>query len=187
MDAIATDLCEFAKTNKKLPILANLMSLESDPAFDQQLNNANIPNFDFPETDIRVLASMIKYYDWINQPPSEPVKFEVNKNEVQKTLDTIRKENRTHLSEPESYQVLEAYGMKAVSYQVAKDLDKTLLAAGKIGYPVVLKIVSADIMHKIDVGGVKINLKDENDLKAAFTEMSKSIKKKSQKRKFRAF
>jgi len=178
MDAIAANLCDFAKANPDLPILANLMSLESEPSFEQLLEKANIPNFNFPETDIRVLAAMIKYYEWIKQPHVTVTKFEVNKKEVHEVLDTIKKEKRIHLSEPESYKILEAYGMKAVDYRFAKDLDKTILAANQIGYPVVLKIVSPDILHKIDVGGVKINLKDENDLKKAFKEITESIKNK---------
>ena len=176
MDAIAGILCSFAKANPGLPILANLMSLEQEPAFEQLLEKANIPNFDFPETDIRVLAAMIKYYEWIKQPQVTITKFEVNKNEVREVLDTITKEKRIHLSEPESYKILGAYGMKAVDYRVAKDLEKTIGAANQIGYPVVLKIVSPDILHKIDVGGVKINLKDENALKNAFAEMTENIR-----------
>ncbi|MHB8261753.1 MAG: acetate--CoA ligase family protein [Bacteroidia bacterium] len=130
------------------------MSLEPEPAFEKLLNEANIPNFDFPETDIRVLAAMIKYYQWIKQPEVKPTKFEVNKKQAQEVLDTIRKDKRVHLSETESYKLLEAYGMKVIQHIAAKDLDGTIAAAIKMGYPVVLKIISPDILHKIDVGGV---------------------------------
>ncbi len=176
MDAIAANLCDFAKANPDLPILANLMSLEPEPSFEQVLEKANIPNFDFPETDIRVLAAIIKYYEWIKRPQVEVTKFKVNKHQVQEVLDTIRKDKRVHLSETESYKILEAYGMKVIKYSIAKDLDNTIIAANKIGYPVVLKIISPDILHKIDVGGVKINLKDDSELKKAFKEISESVK-----------
>ena len=187
MDAIATNLCDFAKANIDMPILANLMSLEPEPSFELLLEKANIPNFDFPETDIRVLAAMIKYYEWIKQPPAIITKFEVNKNQVREILDVIKKEKRIHLSEPESYKILEVYGMKAVAYGFAKDLDKIIIVANQIGYPVVLKIVSPDILHKIDVGGVKINLKDENNLKNAFNEIVESIKSKQSDAKIQGF
>jgi len=176
MDAIATNLCAFAKAHPDLPILGNLMSLEPEPTFEQLLNEANIPNFDFPETDIRVLAAMVKYYQWIKKPEVKPTTFEVNKMQSQEVLDTIRKDKRIHLSETESYKLLEAYGMKVIQHITAKDLDATIAAANKIGYPVVLKIISPDILHKIDVGGVIINLKDENELKKAFKEISESVK-----------
>ncbi len=187
MDAIAANLCDFAKANPDMPILANLMSLEPEPSFEQLLEKAGIPNFDFPETDIRVLAAMIKYYEWIKLPHVEVTKFEVNKNEVRKVLDTIIKEKRIHLSEPESYKILGAYGMKAVDYRFAENWDNTIIAADQIGYPIVLKIVSPDILHKIDVGGVKINLKDENDLKKAFKEITESIKNKKPEAKIQGF
>ncbi|MGP8215530.1 MAG: acetate--CoA ligase family protein [Bacteroidia bacterium] len=177
MNAIVANLCEFAKANPKMPILGNLLSLEAEPAFDQVLKEANIPNFDFPETDIRVLAAMVKYYEWTKQTPDKVTKFEAKKGQAEEVLNMVKKEKRTHLSEPESYKVLEAYGLKAVDYRVAKDLKEALVAATQIGYPVVLKITSPDIMHKIDVGGVKINLKDETDLKKAFNEIVESVKK----------
>jgi len=187
MDAIAANLCDFAKANPHLPVLANLMSLEPEPPFEHVLEEANIPNFDFPETDIRVLAAMIKYYEWIKQPHVKVTKFEVNKKQVHEVLDTIKKEKRIHLTEPESYKMLEAYGLKVVDYRVAKELDKTINAANQIGFPVVLKIISPDILHKIDVGGVKINLKDENELKKAFKEITKSIKDKKPDAKIQGF
>lgn len=187
MDTMASFLRDSAKENPHLAILANLMSLEHNPPFEQVLEKANIPNFDFPETNIRVLAAMIKYYQWIKQPHVEITKFEVDKQLVQQVIDTIRKENRKQLSEPESYKILGAYGMKAVEYRTAKDLDKTIIAANQIGYPVVLKITSPDILHKIDVGGVKINLKNDNDLIRAFKEITESIKSKEPDAKIQGF
>ena len=187
MDAIASNLCDFSKEHPDLPILGNLMSLETEPAFEQLLNDANIPNFDFPETDIRVLAAMIKYYQWIKKPEAQVTKFEVNKKQAQEVLDSIRKDKRVHLSETESYKLLEAYGMKVIQHITAKDLDATIAAATKIGYPVVLKIISPDILHKIDVDGVIINLKDESELKEAFKEISESVKSKKPDAKIQGF
>jgi acetyl coenzyme A synthetase (ADP forming)-like protein len=178
MNAIADTLCAFAAANPKLPIVSNLMSLEQNPSFEQSLERANIPNFDFPEICVRVLAEMIKYYDWIKRPHEKVSKFKVNKKVVEKLFAKLKKEKRNRLSEPESYEVLGAYGMKSVDSFLAKDLEEAVRAASKIGYPVVLKIVSPDIMHKIDVGGVKINLQNENDVKKAFLEIAKSVKSK---------
>ncbi len=178
MNAIASNLCDFTKVNPKLPIFGNLMSLEPDPPFEELLENAHIPNFVFPETDIKVLAAIIKYHKWMKQPKTKTTKFEVNKNEARKLLNNIKKKKRIHLSETESYQLLESYGMKVIENSIAKDLDSALIAANKIGYPVVLKIISPDILHKIDVGGVKLNIKNEEEFKKAFKEITKKINKK---------
>lgn len=179
MNAIASTLCDFAKANPDLPILANMMSFEPNPPFDDMLEKARIPNFDFPEINIRALATMIKYYQWIKQPAAEQPEFKVKKEEAKKVLDVIKKEKRTHLSEPETYGVLQAYGMKVVDYRLAKNETEALVAAKEISYPVVLKIVSPDILHKVDVGGVKINLKNESELKKALQEISESVKIKA--------
>lgn len=187
MNAIAQTVCDIAKVNPKLPVLSNLMSFEPDPLFEQILEKANIPNFDFPEINIRVLAAMIKYYEWIKQPEAEITKFVVNKKRAIEVLKTIKKEKRIRLSESEAYQLLEAYGMKVVDYRVAKDLNNALDAAQQIGYPVVLKIISPDIMHKIDIGGVKINLKDETEFKKAFQEITDNVKIKKADGKIQGF
>lgn len=187
MDAIASNLCDFAKANPDMPVSVNLMSLKPEPSFVQLLEKANIPNFDFPEINIRVLAAMIKYYEMINRQDEKVTKFEVNKKHVIEILDTIKKEKRTRLTEPESYQLLEAYGMKIVNYRVEEKIDKILIAASQIGYPVVLKIVSPDIIHKIDVGGVKINLKDDNQLRKAYYEINENITSKKIDAKIHGF
>jgi acetyl coenzyme A synthetase (ADP forming)-like protein len=187
MNEIATVLCASAKANPKLPILANLLSFDAEPTYTRILDKAHIPNFDFPEINVRVLAAMIKYYSWIKQPLEKATTFKVNKEQAEKVFGTIKKNKRDHLTEPEVYEVLEAYGMKSVDFAITKNVDDAVIAADKIGYPVVLKVVSPDIMHKIDVGGVKINLKNKEDLKKAFEEISSSVKSKKPDAKIQGF
>jgi len=187
MNAMAENLCTFAEANPDLPILANLMSLELNPSFEYLLEKASIPNFDFPEINVRVLAAMIKYYNWIKQPQDKATIVKGNKESVEKIFINLKEGKRNHLSEAESYGVLEAYGMKSVDSKIAKNLKGALIAADIIGYPIVLKIVSPDIMHKIDVGGVRINLKNESDLKNAFQEISETVKNKNPEAKIDGF
>jgi acetyl coenzyme A synthetase (ADP forming)-like protein len=187
MNDIAATLCDYAKANPELPILANLLSFEAEPSYVQILDKENIPNFNFPDINVRVFAAMVKYYKWIKQPKASTTTLKVNKEAVEKILSNLQKENRNHLTEPESYGILEAYGMKSIEYLVAKKQDDVIAAAEKIGYPVVLKIVSPDIMHKIDVGGVKINLKDKGEVQKAFQEISESVKSKKPEAKIDGF
>jgi acetyltransferase len=187
MNEIAKTICDFSKEHPALPVLTNLMSFDREPSFLHLLDEAHIPNFDFPEINIRVLAAMIRYYKWIKQPSAETVRYEVDKEAVRKVLDMIDAEKRDHLSEPETYNVLQAYGMKVVNYAVAKDIREAISMGAEITYPLVLKIVSPDIMHKVDVGGVKINIKDEAALKKAFEEISESVKLHSPKARIQGF
>lgn len=183
MDAIAKNLCQFVKTNPLMPVLANLLSFEAEPTFIQILEKENIPNFDFPEINVRVLALMVKYYTWLKLPQTNTPTFKVNAESIQTTFADLKAEGRDHLTEPESYAVLEAYGINSLKQATVKTVEEALIIAEKIGYPVVLKIVSPDIMHKIDVGGVKINLKNETDLKSAFNQIIETTKDKAPKAK----
>lgn len=177
MDEIALSLCEIAKENPQIPILANLMSLEAEPAFEKVLEKANIPNFSFPEINVRTLAVMVNYYEKIKQIEELPARYPVDEKKIHEVLQLIRREKRTRLSEAEGYKIFEAYGLKVMEYGVVQNLENALMAANEISYPVVMKIVSSDILHKVDVGGVQINLKDSNEVKNAFATISNNIKK----------
>ena len=177
MDAIALALCKIAKDNPHIPILSNLMSLETEPAFEKVLEQANIPNFSFPEINVRTLSVMINYYENIKQTNELPPAYPVNKKQVKDVLQLIRKEKRIRLSEAEAYKVLEAYGLQVMDYCLVQNIEEAIASAAKLGYPVVMKIVSSDILHKVDVGGVQINLKDENEVRKAFTTITDNIKK----------
>jgi acyl-CoA synthetase (NDP forming) len=79
----------------------------------------------------------------------------------------------------EDLELLNSYGFKLLPYNLAKSKDEALVAARKIGYPIVLKIVSPEITHKTDVGGVKINIKNDQMLKLAYDDILESAKGKS--------
>jgi acetyl coenzyme A synthetase (ADP forming)-like protein len=175
MNQIALTLCEVAKSNPQIPILANLMSLESNPAFEKVLENANVPNFHFPEINVRTLSVMIDYFDSIKQTTDVTERFTINEKEVKTILKSIRQEKRNRLSEAEAYKVLGAYGFKLLDYSVAKTVEESVAAAKQIGYPVVMKILSSDILHKVDVGGVQVNLKDDDEVKKAFTLINNNV------------
>jgi len=177
MDEIALSLSEIAKNNPQIPILSNLMSLESNPAFEKVLENANIPNFHFPEINVRALGVMIDYFEGIKQNKEVTEKFLINETTVKSVLNSIRQEKRNRLSETEAYKILDAYGFKVLDYRVAKTIEESIDAAKQIGYPVVMKILSSDILHKVDLGGVQVNLKDENELKKAFTLINNNVNK----------
>ncbi len=175
MDAIANCICAFARANPSLPVFANLLSLDPEPSFVRILEKARIPNFDFPETDVRILATLIRYAECLRKPKQACERMEVDKKRVSAYLDSANRTGRTHLTEPECYALLQCYGLKAVDYRVEKTLDKIVEAARELGYPVVIKIISPDILHKIDAGGVKINLKNEAELRKSFEDISASV------------
>jgi len=94
-----------------------------------------------------------------------------------KIISVAKKEGRTALTEPESKKLLTEAGIKCTEIKVAKTSKEAITAAKKFGFPVVLKIVSPDILHKTDVGGVKLNLRNDKEVGKAFDEITKSAKK----------
>jgi acetate---CoA ligase (ADP-forming) subunit beta len=98
------------------------------------------------------------------------------KQQAQKLIDQAKSENRKILTEYESKEVLRSYGIKTTVEQPAYSADEAASVAEKIGFPVVLKVYSPDITHKSDVGGVKVNLKNTDEVKKAYNEIIASAK-----------
>jgi acetyl-CoA synthetase (ADP-forming) len=88
-----------------------------------------------------------------------------------------RKEGRNYLLEPEAKMVCMEYGIPVTRFKVAGTPEEAIKFAEGIGYPVVLKIVSPDIIHKFDVGGVVLNLKSPSEVKEAYQNIIKNVKK----------
>ncbi len=177
VDKAALMLAEHVKTVPDLPILTNIVSFEPEPAFERILEEQRIPNFDFPEINVRVLAAMTRYYKWIKQPEGKIERFNTDYNKAKAILGKIHNEGRNRLTEPESYNLLQAYGINSVKFRLAKTIEETIDSAKSIGYPVALKIVSTDILHKTDVGAVKVNIRNDDELKKGFAEIVSNMKK----------
>jgi acyl-CoA synthetase (NDP forming) len=92
-------------------------------------------------------------------------------------IDRAKSEGRAVLTEVESKQILEEAGIPAASARLARTADEAVKAASELGYPVVLKIVSPDVTHKSDVGGVKLDLDSAETVAAAFQEITKAVKR----------
>ncbi|MCU0495118.1 MAG: acetate--CoA ligase family protein, partial [Chloroflexaceae bacterium] len=124
------------------------------------LNQHRIPNYPFPERAVQALAAMARYRKWQQQPAPDYVSFEVDKGRVRKLFDEVRASGRVELGEIEAREVMEAYGMRLPQSRLARSPDEAAQIASEIGYPVVMKISSPDILHKSDIGGVKVGVAD---------------------------
>jgi len=96
---------------------------------------------------------------------------------ISKIFDKVKKEGRKFLLESEAKTVCRAYGIPVTDFEVAKNGAEAVEFAQKIGYPVVLKIVSPDVIHKSDVGGVIVNIKDAENVQKAYEQIMDSVKK----------
>ncbi|MHA1479915.1 MAG: acetate--CoA ligase family protein [Candidatus Thorarchaeota archaeon] len=102
--------------------------------------------------------------------------------EAKKIFETARSEGRTFVLEHEAKDIMKAYGIPIPPYDTAVSADEAVEKSAAIGYPVVLKILSKDVLHKSDAGGVKINLKNEEEVREAFSEIMENAKKYGEKK-----
>jgi acetyltransferase len=183
----AEALKAYARSSSK-PVLASWMGGADVAAGQEILNRAGIPMFPYPDTAAKTFTYMWKYSDnlrglYETPMPSEP-EGGPNRELVKQIVGKARSSGRTILTEHESKQVLAAYRIPTVETRVAATLDDAVSAATSIGYPVVLKLYSETITHKTDVGGVKLNLRDEAALRQAWSDISASVTEKAGARHF---
>ena len=99
------------------------------------------------------------------------------KEEIRKILENVKLSNRSILTYDESRKIMKLSGIPLNRMELAEDLDESLIKANSIGYPVVLKIVSEDVLHKSDSGGVKIGINSDEDFRNAYEEMMKKVRR----------
>jgi acetyl coenzyme A synthetase (ADP forming)-like protein len=162
----------------KKPVLACLMAVTDARPAIEILEEANIPHYSFPERAARALAAMARYREWVHRPRTEYRVFtDVQIEQARETIARAKRQGRSLLLEPEAHDVLKAYGFPVLQYRFAKSEDEALHAAREIGYPVVLKIVSPDIAHKVDVGGVKLDIHSDAELRENYRQMLADVQK----------
>jgi acetyltransferase len=174
----ARQLRPFAHLPNK-PLLACWMGGTAVREGIELLNTAGIPTFDAPESAIRAFLHMVQYRR--NQellyetPEALPQDVVPDTPRVQQIFEQVRSSGRTLLTEVEAKDVLAAYGLPVVPATACRTVDEALAAARKIGYPVVLKLLSSTLTHKSDVGGVQLNLGDDKAVRAAFAAIESNV------------
>jgi len=173
LEAIARTVVEVAQgQGGEKPVLACFMALEGIGRTFKLLEEAKVPHYRFPEDADRALAEMAKYTAWVNRPRTPVRTFDdVDREAARKVIERARAEGRRFLPEPEAHALLGAYGFPTLKAKFARSEEEAVRAAEEVGYPVVLKVVSPQIIHKFDVGGVQLNLKDEDEVRAAYSSI----------------
>lgn len=169
--ATAEALKPYAKLDK--PVLASWMGGPEVAAGIDILNRTGIPTYPYPDTAARAFHYMWSYTENLRSLYETPVSHEMEgSGNASELIESVRKAGRTLLTEFESKNLLAAYGIPTVETRLAFTADEAVAAAEAIGYPVVLKLHSEKITHKTDVGGVKLNLRSGDDVRAAYGALS---------------
>ncbi len=162
-------------------ILASLMGLDEGIKNKEILAEGGVPHYKYAESAIRALKAMLRFTQWSQAPEGKVQQFKVNKKKVEQIFAKVRSDGRKNLLEEEGQEVLKAYGVPLPKSILATKEKEALFAAKKIGYPVVMKIASPQIIHKSDAGGVKVGMKTVQEVKAAFKAIIKNAKKYDKK------
>lgn len=138
----------------------------------QILNQYGVPNYPFPERAARAFRAMADEREIRLRPkPVFQHYDEVDKPAVSRVFERVRSEGRVSIGDFEARTILEAYGLRIPQSEIADTPEAAIEIASRIGYPVVLKIASPDILHKTDVGGVKVGLRNAEEVRDAFELM----------------
>jgi acetyl coenzyme A synthetase (ADP forming)-like protein len=153
------------------PVLACFMGEARIDAGVDVLWQYGVPNYPFPERAAAALAAMSEYRIERERPLYQAESCEVCIPRVRELFDQVRAKGRISIGDAEAWTVLECYGFNVPESRLAKTPEEAIEIAEEIGYPVVMKIASPDILHKTDVGGVRLDLRSPDDVRDSFDLM----------------
>jgi len=132
------------------------------------LGEGGIPNYPFPERAVRTFSAMERRRRMLEAPVPVPRRIDGERSVVRSAVDHARAAGRTFITEQSAARIAAAYGIPVPAAELARDLDEARRIASGIGYPVVMKIASPDILHKSDIGGIRTGIEDDEALAEAY-------------------
>ncbi len=164
------------------PILATWMGGKTIEEAKAVLAQNNVPSYTTPEEAVKTYFYMYNYARNLEQlyetPADLPVDQAPPKNNLKALINRVLKEKRTILSEVESKRFLSSYGISSLRTLTAANENEAVEQAKVVGYPLVMKILSPDITHKTDVGGVAVNITSEEQLRSEYAAMMDQVARK---------
>jgi len=156
---------------REKPILTSFMGgLDVEPG-RHKLALANIPDYPAPERAVAALRAMCNYTAWRNRPPRVVTRFPVNRRRAERIIARHLRAGTCQVGEVKAKEILQAYDFNVPPGQLASSADQAAEAAQMLGFPVAMKISSPDIIHKSDIGGVKLGLSNPEQVRDAYELM----------------
>jgi len=157
------------------PVLGCFMGIRGITGGIEELQRNHIPAYTFPEPAAYALAAMVNYQEWLRLPHGKVQNFDVDYESAKAVIHTTKTDSTGFLDNEGVEALLDAYRVPRVKSKTCVSLDELLAAQALYDCPVVLKVSSQHVLHKSDVGGVKLALKNEKELKNAYDEMVASL------------
>jgi acetyl coenzyme A synthetase (ADP forming)-like protein len=171
-------VAEVAKAMPGKPVLGCFLGASKVADAVKILRAASIPQYTSPEAAVAAAKAMHDYVRWRQRPKRVVKLFPVNRRKVERIIERHLRRKEREIGEMESKEVLEAYGFATPKGAVASTSDQAAGIAEQLGFPVVMKIWSPDIIHKSDVGGVRVGLGTASQVRDAFDLMMYRVPKK---------
>ena len=176
---VAEAIGEVGAAHPGKPLLAVLMGREGLPQGKRELQEAGVPAYIFPESAARALGALVRHGERATRPlrdvPSAAA-LGVDATRVRAIVDAARARGERKLPEVDALAVVEAYGVPTVGARVARSAEEAAELADALGGPVVLKVVSPQVIHKTDVGGVRLGVVGGAAARGAFEGVVASVR-----------
>jgi len=176
IEKIAQVLAEIKETSKK-PIIATFMGIPNDSPAIKTIREKGIPNYEYPETAAYVLSRMYEYLIISSRREKPEKAIKIKHSKIMEIIRRARSEDRLNLTVMEAFQIGRAAGIPIPQAKIAKSREEVGEISDSIGYPVALKIVSPEILHKTDVGGVILNIQSRKDAERGYDEILRKARR----------
>ncbi|TKJ41506.1 acyl-CoA synthetase [candidate division LCP-89 bacterium B3_LCP] len=175
---IASSIIKASKTQKKKPVLCVFMGRKNEASGIEELQKAGLPTYLYPESAAIAIAAMEKYHKIKTRKKGKVVTFkDVSPETAEKIFKKVQRDGREMLTDLEVNRVLAAYNIPMPPFTLVKSLEDAVRFTEQKNYPVVLKVISPDVVHKSDVGGVIVDLRDEAELVRGYMKLRENLAK----------
>ena len=162
---------EWTASGKVKPVVAVVMTNENWASTIRTVKDAGIPTYAFPETAARVLEQMVSYASRREESAEAIEIFDADLERAQGIVRHCRDAGGGFITARHAFQLLECYGIPAAAVRSVGDETGLLAAAGELGYPLVLKVESSQVVHRTDSGGVLLDIDSQEKLVAGFADL----------------
>ncbi|MDH5770438.1 MAG: acetate--CoA ligase family protein, partial [Candidatus Bathyarchaeota archaeon] len=171
-EAVANAILEVKKIFPKKIIITAFLGGDLVEEAIKLLEKSKIPNYPFPERAVSSLSAMVRYSDYLNAVMKRRIpRLKADRDKVASIFKRAKRDKRVNLLASEAMAVAEAYGIPTPIMKLATTREEAISITEEIGYPVVLKVESPQILHKTDIGGVKLNLRLREEVSRSFNEI----------------
>jgi len=163
------------KTDK--PLITSFMGEERVRSSVEMLKAASLPQYSYPEPAVRAFKKLSDHALWMKKETEIPLAINADRDAADRIMQNALRNNQYQFAEDDARDILSKYGFAFPEKYLARTADEAASAALRIGFPVVLKISSPDILHKTDIGGVRLGVASRREVKEAFAGITASARR----------